>query len=129
MGIENEKTIFRKENKELSITLPYPPSINNYYYRQMRGVFLRPEIKTYRKEVWAALFNKPKFGKSKVHLEVKLFPPSNRIMDIDNPIKALLDAIQHAGTIDDDSQIKKLTVEKLDVKKGGEIEIIIKEIK
>ena len=38
--------------------------------------------------------------------------------DIDNSIKAILDALQTKGVITDDKHVKRLTIDKADVKRG-----------
>lgn len=101
--------------------LPYPPTINTYWkHRVLRrrpivyvsdaGVAYRTEIKRLTGIV------RPLDGDLVV--VVNLYPPDRRRRDIDNPIKALLDAMTHAGIWHDDSQIKKLTVEMMP-KLGG----------
>jgi Holliday junction resolvase RusA-like endonuclease len=50
------------------------------------------------------------FGTSPVACRVTVCPPDNRKRDLDNILKALFDALQHAGVIEDDSQIRKLMV-------------------
>ena len=45
-----------------------------------------------------------------IKLSVTLCPPDNRKRDIDNPMKALLDSLQHGLAFLDDNQIKKMDV-------------------
>jgi crossover junction endodeoxyribonuclease RusA len=114
--------------KELQITLPYPVSVNRAWRQAGGRIYLNPLVKRYRQEVWVLLFNKIKFGAAKIRVEIKMFPPDKRHRDIDNIMKVLLDSLQHAGTIDNDSQIAQLYIEKLEVRAAGEVEITIKEI-
>jgi len=63
----------------------------------------------------------PLFGKTLVSLDMVLHPPDKRRRDIDNfSGKSILDSL--IGLVyEDDSQVKKLTVEFGEVKKGGEL--------
>lgn len=66
---------------------------------------------------------KPLEGRLAVH--VALFPPDRRVRDIDNILKALLDACEHAGCYASDSQIDELHVIRQGVSKGGYCTILI----
>jgi crossover junction endodeoxyribonuclease RusA len=59
-------------------------------------------------------------------VEVKLHPPDRRRRDLDNLLKALLDALQHAGVYADDSLIDRLSVEKGEVAVGGKAVVVIR---
>ena len=101
--------------------LPYPPSINTYWRHRVFGrrpiVYVTDAGVAYRSEIkQLAGIVRPLDGDLVV--VVNLYPPDRRRRDIDNPIKALLDAMTHAGIWRDDSQIKKLTVEMMP-KLGG----------
>lgn len=63
-------------------------------------------------------------------LSVKLFlyPPDGRQRDIDNYLKAVFDAMTHAGVWIDDIQVKQLYVEMRDKIKGGKAVIEINQI-
>lgn len=47
-------------------------------------------------------------------VEAKFTPPDRRGRDVDNLAKALLDALQHAGVMRDDSQVRRLVLEMAD---------------
>jgi len=93
--------------------LPFPPSINHYWKlipmgnkaRMIvgkRGKEFREEVKTIVGNVTCKLSN----------LAVKLivYPPDNRRRDIDNLLKATLDALQYAGVYKDDCLIDKINI-------------------
>jgi crossover junction endodeoxyribonuclease RusA len=56
---------------------------------------------------------------------IRLFAPTRRAYDVDNRIKALLDALQHAGCFADDEAIDELQVARGPVQKGGAAKVLI----
>lgn len=109
----------------MRLTLPWPPSVN-HYWRSVRGrAILSAEGRAYRAlaQTWRMLAP-PLAGRLSVRLE--LHAPDKRRRDLDNALKAPLDALTHAGVYDDDSQIDRLEVVRGDVDAGNprvEIEI------
>lgn len=81
----------------------------------------------YRRAVSEQLFD----GKTRHPLEQRLalhlhvYPPDRRKRDLDNPLKAVLDALQKAGVLLDDSQIDNLHVHRRSVTKPGKIKVVI----
>ncbi|EIV8728181.1 RusA family crossover junction endodeoxyribonuclease, partial [Escherichia coli] len=77
----------------------------------------------------AAIFEQlrrlPKPTSAPASVEIVLFPPDNRIRDLDNYNKALFDALTHAGVWEDDSQVKRMLVEWGPVIPEGKVEITI----
>ena len=65
----------------------------------------------------------PLEGRLAVH--IALFPPDRRKRDVDNVLKSLLDACEHAGCYENDSQIDELHVIRQDIIKGGACTIVI----
>jgi crossover junction endodeoxyribonuclease RusA len=111
----------------LRLPLPYPPSINHYYRHVGNKVLISAEGREYRKRVNAYFLGQladgelvdPMAGKLSVTLSVHC--PDKRRRDLDNVQKPLLDALQHAGTYADDSQIDWLLTERCDVVPGGQV--------
>ena len=64
----------------------------------------------------------------RLSVEIELYPPDRRKIDVDNRIKAVLDLLQHAGVYQDDSQIDRILIERREVEKGGVAVVRIKEI-
>ncbi|MFV0444096.1 MAG: RusA family crossover junction endodeoxyribonuclease [Planctomycetaceae bacterium] len=96
----------------LQLVLPFPPSVNRYYRHVGYRTLLSREGRQYRAAVCALLAGRvqqPLSGRLAVRLD--LFPPDRRRRDWDNYHKALWDACQHAGVLDDDCQIKQGVVE------------------
>jgi crossover junction endodeoxyribonuclease RusA len=61
-------------------------------------------------------------------MEVYLYPPDKRKRDVDNVLKPLLDALEHANVYENDSQIDKLYVERMEMVKGGYCDVVITEL-
>ena len=97
----------------LHLELPYPPSINHYFRHLGSKVVISRRGRAFRVRVWWLLRTmrvRPMTGELAVVVDV--FPPDRRRRDIDNVQKALLDALQHGGLYEDDSQIVKLDIER-----------------
>ncbi|MDZ7868809.1 MAG: RusA family crossover junction endodeoxyribonuclease [Rheinheimera sp.] len=129
----------------ISLTLPLPPSLNSYWRstatnagcltRSVRTTRTHSPIKVYisqkgqafRTEVIAAVLqaraNKKLTGRLQVDLIIH--PADRRVQDIDNRIKATLDALTHAGVYVDDSQIDRLIVCRGEIIKGGKCQVLI----
>lgn len=101
--------------------LPWPPSINHYWRRAKQGgMMISAEGKRYRADALAAVWSQGR-KRHAGRLAVVIFvQPPNRIRrDIDNLLKAPLDALTHAGVWDDDEQIDDLRIVRGPRVKGG----------
>lgn len=112
----------------IKLKLPLPPTINHYYGVRGKRRFIRPAGTEYRKEVADIVSEigiKTLEGRLSVFIAIW---PSNRIrQDLDNRLKALQDALTHAGVWEDDSQIDELHLIRKEVIKGGKVEVVIVE--
>jgi crossover junction endodeoxyribonuclease RusA len=54
-------------------------------------------------------------------------PPDRRRRDLDNILKALLDALQYGGAYQDDSQIDSLQVVRSKSVPGGKVMVLVSE--
>lgn len=94
------------------LTIPFPPSVNRLW-RQFKGrTIVSAEGRKYRLAVGAALHGPGRqVHTGDVHVHISAYVPDARRRDLDNLLKASLDAMTHAVVWLDDSQIKKLTIE------------------
>lgn len=99
----------------LRITLPYPPSVNRYWRHVGSRVLVSKGGREYRSIVNDIMQRqKVKKHDGELIVDIRLIPADRRRRDVDNSLKALLDAMQAGGAYDDDSQIVRLTVEKFE---------------
>lgn len=107
----------------IELHLSWPPSVNHYYGRGRGGrMFIKKRGMDFRAEVSdAAADAKCQSQEGDLAMFVWLYPPDKRKRDCDNVLKALQDALQHAGCYDNDCQIKCLHVEMGEVQKGGKV--------
>lgn len=102
----------------MELSLPYPPSINHYWRRVGAKTLISKQGRLYREAVKVMLFGCRPLD-MRLAVEIDLHPPDRRRRDIDNAIKATLDALQHGGAFLDDSQIDRLLVERRECCAGG----------
>jgi crossover junction endodeoxyribonuclease RusA len=116
----------------IRLVLPWPPSVNRMW-RTVRlagsqRTLLSAEARRYREatRVACAASQGPLTGR----LKVTLFacPPDRRRRDLDNMTKAVLDVLQYALVIEDDSQIDDLRIIRLDRIAGGRMVVEIEEL-
>lgn len=100
----------------MKITLPWPPSTNTYWRHTSKGTLISRKGREYRQRVQVLAWSVSRCAEIKAQhtsrLAVKIYahPPDRRRRDLDNILKSLLDAMQHGGLYEDDSQIDHLTV-------------------
>lgn len=101
------------------IELPLPPSMNCYWRRTGNRTYLDKRALAFREAVLAA--DIPHFGGQRLCVKVVLHPRSKARCDLDNYLKPLLDALEHAGVMDDDEQVDQLEVRRGDVMPPGRL--------
>ena len=117
--------------RRISIKLPWPPSVNHYYVRTTFGRAISKKGRAYRENVILIMraAGVPTL-KGQLSMWVTAFPPDKRKRDLDNILKAMLDAIQHGGGMADDNQIKILRLERGEVMRevGGMVAVCLEEL-
>src|SRR5690606_1024401 len=113
----------------LNVDLPWPPTANTYWRRNGGRYFISKRGQDYREFVAKACYAYQGLFVSddRLRLRIKAFPPDNRRRDLDNLLKGLIDSFQYAGLFPDDSQIDKLSIERMP-EYEGKIEITLEKI-
>ena len=114
----------------LVLELPYPPSVNHYWRRVGARTLISRAGRQFRTRVVERLARRrlqPLTGVLAVHVTVH--PPDRRRRDLDNAMKALLDALAHGGAYEDDSQIDRLEIVRGDVEAGGRVVVKIAKVR
>jgi crossover junction endodeoxyribonuclease RusA len=121
----NEET---KEKMIDSFYLPWPPSNNTYYRRVGNKTLISKKGRIYRDDVLMTCIKErvKNFGSDPLAIRIQAFYPDRRKRDLDNLLKAPLDAMMKAGVFDDDSQIESLSIRKVGLEKPGQLFIEIR---
>lgn len=118
----------------MTLALPWPPSVNHYWQRNRNGglrvgdagvAFRGATLAAVRRSGLA--LGDP--GRSRLRVALRAFQPDKRRRDLDNLLKATLDALAHAGVYEDDAQIDELVVVRAGVDRAApRIEVSIVEM-
>ena len=110
----------------LTLNLPWPPTVNHYWkLKSNGGRYISAAGVMFRAQVKAAAHGLRNMA-GKVEICIRANPPDQRRRDLDNIVKALFDALQHAGLIGDDFNVEAFSVRRLPVVKGGRVTVTIK---
>jgi len=116
------------------LRLLYPPSINHYwqssYSFKRRRIFVcrSRKGKAYAADVEAAALNqlgRPPRLRGPLRITLRVTFPDRLKRDLDNLLKALLDALQHAGVYGDDNQLKDIWIFAAGVEKPGHVDVML----
>lgn len=120
----------------LAFTLPWAPSVNHYYRTLTKGKLAGRTLisEAGRKYRTAAILSarEQRVPTDALHgriaVAITAHPPDRRARDLDNMLKALLDALHHARVIADDADIDDLHIVRGRVLPGGRLTLIVSEI-
>lgn len=116
------------------LDLPYPPTVNTYWRNITKGklagrVLISEKGRAYRKTIQELVLEAGRVRvNGRISVAIDAYMPDRRKRDLDNILKALLDSIVHAGVIEDDSLIDRITLTRREVIKGGKVTIAISNI-
>jgi crossover junction endodeoxyribonuclease RusA len=113
----------------IELTLPFPPSVNTYWRTFNGRMLISKKGREYRKAVADEIILQKgnKHLKGKIKLTIEAWRPDNRKRDLDNLLKAPLDALTHAGVYEDDQLIVDLRIFWAE-DQAGKLKIQIEEI-
>ena len=103
--------------ERIEFVLPYPPTVNTYWRRHGNTYFISEAGKRYRRDV-ALIVRQQRLKlnlSGRLAIKVIAEPPDKRRRDLDNILKAPLDALTHelaqcAGVIGVDSGVSHIAV-------------------
>jgi crossover junction endodeoxyribonuclease RusA len=107
-----------------TLALPYPPSINHYWVQVGPRRVVSATGRAYRQWVVKHVARDMPTGRplvGRLAVIVRLYPASQRAEDIDNRVKALLDALERAHVYRNDNQIDALHVYRDHLTTGGQV--------
>lgn len=110
------------------LTLPWPPTVNHYWRRVGAKTLISERGRQYREAVAQAvmLAGHPRVNGA-LRVRIEAWPPDRRRRDIDNLLKSVLDALEHAGVYEDDGDIDDLRIVRRDMSPGGAVRVTVEE--
>ena len=113
----------------ITLTLPWPPSVNTYWRTFQGRMIISAKGREYRKAALeqVALQGGAAHYQGKLCVEIEAYRPDKRRRDLDNLLKATLDACTAAGVWEDDSNIVDLRIYWADTI-GGMIKVHVREL-
>lgn len=109
------------------IELPYPPSVNHYWILCNNRKVLGKKGRIFREAIVAKYATVEPVFTTEVEVEIVVTLPDRRKRDIDNILKPILDALEHANVLENDRLVASLHVwRKPTPVKPGSVKIIIK---
>lgn len=109
----------------IKLTLPFPPTVNHMWGFAGKRKYLKKEAHEFRRLVQEACIEANAKIDGRIAIFIALYPPNNRKFDLDNRIKALQDALEHAGVYLDDEQIDTIICVRRNVIKGGMCKVVL----
>lgn len=108
----------------VTLTLPFPPSVNTIWRAFKNRVILSKKGRDYYKRAAVILLEQgiKTPTPEPVSVRIRVYPPDRRRRDLDNTLKAVLDAMSKRVYCDD-WQIVKIEATKHEPITGGRIEV------
>ena len=125
-----------REVRACRFVLDWPPSVNTIWrHIVINGtarVVLSKDGREYRERAaWAvrSAVQGCRFESGPLLVSIAAYPPDRRARDIDNVLKAALDAITHSGLWRDDSQVASLSIERRETRHAlaGKLVVTVRE--
>jgi crossover junction endodeoxyribonuclease RusA len=113
----------------ITLTLPWPPSVNAYWRTYQGRMIISAKGREYRTAAieQVQLQGGAAHYQGKLCVEIEAYRPDKRRRDLDNLLKAVLDGCTHAGVWEDDSNIVDLRIYWADTI-GGMIKVHVREL-
>lgn len=113
----------------IELELPFPPSVNTYWRNFNGRMLISKKGREYRQAVadQVLIQRGARHYQGKIKMTIEAWRPDERKRDLDNLLKAPLDALTHAGVYLDDHLIVHLSIFWAD-DKGGKLKVKIEEI-
>lgn len=117
-----------KSTSNISLTLPWPPTVNTYYRNVSGTVKISEKGRAYRKAVadQVLIQRGAKQFAGRLEVSIHAFPPDKRKRDLDNLFKSVLDSMTKAGVWLDDEQIDSLKIVRGST--GGSLLVCVREV-
>ena len=114
----------------IELVLPYPPSVNHYWVHARGRAFISKAGRKFRESViWECKAKRVPRQPGRLGVVIRACPPDKRRRDLDNVLKGVLDALEHAGVYRDDSQVDDLRICRGSVLKGGALLVQIAQLR
>lgn len=120
----------------VSLTLPFPPSVNTYWRHPTTGKLAGRHLisekgREYRNLVKLEMLRqkiKPMMTSKSLSVSIIAHAPDNRRRDLDNLLKAVFDSLTHAGLWYDDFCIDRIEIKRADPVRGGRLILNVEDI-
>lgn len=99
--------------------LGWPPTSNHFWGACGNNRYLKPEYKQFLTESALIIAGTRLKVAPGYFVEITATPPDNRVRDLDNVIKPILDALTRCGVWSDDKLVVKLNAEKTEPEKNA----------